>query len=183
MNSSEITSTANTENINLDAMVHCLTSSLTFHFNNKRFNVIAKYKPEELDSMIAEADVILYFDATEDEISHCEQIRETNPDCISIDFAQTGLSFDECLNKIEYLIEKAKSSKFQAKAMNYYKSELFLLGNRRDEDSLFYVLPFEVADIIAVSHVLKCNYTSLSFFKKMPEEQPVDKSPTLSLNK
>ncbi|MBA2709998.1 MAG: hypothetical protein H0U57_05350 [Tatlockia sp.] len=180
---SKIANTANTEGMNLEPMIHCITAGRTFFFNGKRFNVIAKYKEEELDSIIVEADVILYFDVTEDEICHCELLRETNPDCIAISFLQTGLSFNECLNKIEFLIEHAKSSKFQAKVMDYYKSDVFLVGNRTDMHSALYDLPPEVGNIIVRNHLLSCKYNSLSFFKIIPEELMVDKSSSLSFNK
>ncbi len=179
---SKFRSTANTEGFQLGLLVFNIAKSRTFRFNGKQFNAIAFCEPEKLASIIEEADVILFIDATEDEISHCEQLREANPDCIAIDLIKTGLSLNECLDKIEFLIKHAKDSKARDKS----KSGLFLLGNRLDKSSVLNDLPPEVADIIIVqNHELKnCNfYASLSFFKTIPEEQTVDMSSSLmSLN-
>jgi hypothetical protein len=182
---SKIAYTVNTEGLtNLKSIVFSLSSGRSFFLNDKRFNAVVKYQPEDLNSIIAEVDVIIYFDASDEEINNCEQLRKTNPDCIAIDLIQTGLSFNECLGKISYLIDHAKSSKLQAKILDKYKSELFLLGTIGDEKSNLQILPPEVAQIIAVEHILSCNYSSLSFFKKMPEEQvDIDKSSASLLNK
>ncbi|MBA2652793.1 MAG: hypothetical protein H0U73_11070 [Tatlockia sp.] len=181
---SKIRSTANTEGLQLNGIVFCLESGRTFSLNGKRFNVIAKCKPENLASIIEEADVILFIDATEDEISHCEKLRKANPDCIAIDFIKTGLSFNQCLDKMESLIKHAKYTISQAKALDQPKSDLFLLGNRLDKDSRINDLPPELADIIIVqNHELNCNFNaSLSFFKTIPEEQTVDMSSSLMSN-
>lgn len=156
-----------------------------FYINeDTALNVISKTYPDKQDSYIAKANAVLYFSPTKEVLSHCEEVRrKTNPNSIAIDVSE--LDIDDCLYKIEHLIEYAKLSKSEAETRDKNKSTLFLLGNKVDNKSVLQVLPTELAKIITLAHTESCNYSSWSFFKKIPKpivsDQVEEKtSPSLS---
>jgi hypothetical protein len=116
------------------------------------------YTAANIELELPKAQVIIYLDSAAQEIEFCEQ-RRISTLCIAIDFKALGLDPRTCLDSIEELMVHAQLTR----AHYGIKSFLVFLANQ-DNQSLFALLPPEVAALIALNY----HQLSSTFYKAMP---------------